>query len=238
MLDAYRSTGAERDGSRWGKPEGSRGSGTIAVSADGKTFVWTPNGGTGATSYSADRGTTWTASKGLPPHLRVIADMTNAARFFAIDGASGTLYASKDNGASFSSRTTGLSKGGYLRAVPGQSGDLWLTTEDGLYRSKGSGATFAKIAAVTQGRRIGFGKAATGKSYPSVYLVGSVNNVYGIYRSDDEGEHWVRINDDQHQYGTLNSITGDPRVYGRVYIASANRGILYADPAQKAKSNP
>lgn len=217
-----------------GKPEGSRGSGTIAVSADGKTFVWTPGGNTG-TFYSSDRGATWTSSKGLPPRLRVIADPTNTARFFTIDSSSGTLYASEDSGATFSSRASGLAKGGYLRAVPGQSGELWLTTEDGLYRSKNSGVAFAKIVGVTQGRRIGFGKATPGKTYPSLYLVGSLSNVYGIYRSDNEGENWVRINDDQHQYGTLNAITGDPRLHGRVYIASANRGILYADPAQKTK---
>jgi hypothetical protein len=27
-------------------------------------------------------------------------------------------------------------------------------------------------------------------------------------------------------------ITGDPRIYGRVYVGSSNRGVLYADPAK------
>jgi hypothetical protein len=38
----------------------------------------------------------------------------------------------------------------------------------------------------------------------------------------------VQINDYQHQYGRPGVITGDPRIYGRVYLGS--RGILYADP--------
>jgi photosystem II stability/assembly factor-like uncharacterized protein len=214
------------------KPEGSSGSGTIAVSADGKTFVWTPGGNAGVTVYSRDRGATWKPSAGLPPKLRVTSDRTNPAKFYAVDGNSGALYASEDGGATFSSRATGLAKGGYLRTVPGQSAQLWLAGGDGLHRSSDDGRTFTKLPSVTQGRRIGFGKAAPGKSYPSVYLVGKINDVYGIYRSDDVGASWARINDDQHQYGSVNTITGDPRVFGRVYIASANRGILYADPRQ------
>src|SRR5262249_28309780 len=46
------------------------------------------------------------------------------------------------------------------------------------------------------------------------------------------GGTWVRINDDQHQWGTANAaIAGDPRVYGRVYIATNGRGIIYGDIA-------
>ncbi|MEH1129185.1 hypothetical protein [Micromonospora sp. CPCC 206061] len=43
---------------------------------------------------------------------------------------------------------------------------------------------------------------------------------------------WVRINDDQHQYGNADSaITGDPKIYGRVDLGTDGRGILVADPA-------
>jgi hypothetical protein len=40
----------------------------------------------------------------------------------------------------------------------------------------------------------------------------------------------VRINDNLHQYGsTTAAITGDPRVYGRVYFSTNGRGIIYGD---------
>lgn len=53
------------------------------------------------------------------------------------------------------------------------------------------------------------------------------------FRSADEGTSWVRINDDQHQYGWIGqTITGDPRVFGRVYLGTNGRGILRGDPVR------
>jgi hypothetical protein len=44
----------------------------------------------------------------------------------------------------------------------------------------------------------------------------------------------VRLNDDQHQFGsTSTAITGDPRTYGRVYVGTNGRGILYRDLESK-----
>lgn len=38
------------------------------------------------------------------------------------------------------------------------------------------------------------------------------------------------INDDAHQWGwTDGAITGDPRVYGRVYVSTNGRGVVYGD---------
>ena len=52
----------------------------------------------------------------------------------------------------------------------------------------------------------------------------------GFFRSDDAGSTWQRINDDRHQFGFTGQITGDPRTYGRVYVGTGGRGILYGDP--------
>jgi hypothetical protein len=65
----------------------------------------------------------------------------------------------------------------------------------------------------------------------AIYITGEIDNVLGFFRSDDAGKTWVRINDDQHGYGAVDTaITGDPRVYGRVYIATNGRGIVYGEP--------
>jgi photosystem II stability/assembly factor-like uncharacterized protein len=62
-------------------------------------------------------------------------------------------------------------------------------------------------------------------------VVGTVGSVYGFFRSDDAGTTWTRINDDNHQYGAINVIIGDPRIYGRVYLGTNGYGILYGDIA-------
>ncbi|WBO69518.1 hypothetical protein [Streptomyces camelliae] len=50
--------------------------------------------------------------------------------------------------------------------------------------------------------------------------------------SDDQATSWIRINDDAHQRGwTGPAITGDPRLHGRVYLATNGRGIQYGEPA-------
>jgi xyloglucan-specific exo-beta-1,4-glucanase len=60
-------------------------------------------------------------------------------------------------------------------------------------------------------------------------MVGTINNIYGIYRSDDMGANWVRINDDKNQFVGVEKMAADNSVYGRVYIAGGGRGILYND---------
>ena len=122
-----------------------------------------------------------------------------------------------------------------FKAMPGIEGDVWLAggaqgSDYGLYHSTDSGATFTKLSNVDQADVVGFGKAAPGQNYMALYISAQVNGVRGIFRSNDTGATWVRINDDAHQYGRTNMcITGDPRTYGRVYVGTNGRGIVYGD---------
>ena len=228
-------------------PAGSQGSGSIAVSADGATFLWSPQTQRGATvtavpSYSQNNGTTWTTCAGLSAGARVAADRVNHAKFYAsCKNASNqnVMCVSSDGGANFV--PVAGSPSGRPRPVFGIEGDVWVPTGSGLYHSQDSATTFVQVPQanaaqdggqvqqVNSAAAVGFGMPAPGQSYPAVYLAGSVDGVWGTYRSDDVGATWLRIDDPQHQFGWINCVTGDPRVYGRVYLGTGGRGILYGD---------
>lgn len=222
--------------------------GSIAVSADGATFVWTPQ--QNSTFFTTNYGTNWTICKGLATGFQVVADPVNATRFYAYDSRTGRLRASTNGAADFAVSAATLpvvegfgagfggagGPGATLDLTPGVEGDLWIAfREIGLYHSTNRGVSFAKMEGVQAADSLGFGKAAPGKKYPTLLLSGKIGQVQGLFRSDDAGQTWVRINDDQHQFGWLNHVTGDPRVYGRVYFGTAGRGIIYGDPVPGAK---
>ncbi|MFF6916711.1 WD40/YVTN/BNR-like repeat-containing protein [Streptomyces sp. NPDC012466] len=208
--------------------------GPIATNADGSALLW--SFGTAAPGYrSADNGATWSEVASFPRGATPVADPVDPARFYAFDTTTGTLFASTDSGRTFTARATGLSSGDaefQVVAAPGRVGDLWLSLKgNGLYRSTDGGAAFTKVAGCGASHTLGFGKAAEGASYPAIYLVGATDTITAVYRSDDEAKTWTRINDDRHQWGWIGAtVTGDPRVYGRVYIATNGRGVQYGEP--------
>ncbi|MEU8372156.1 xyloglucanase [Micromonospora sp. NPDC048894] len=223
------------------EPNGVNSGGSIAASADGSRFVWAPGDSGQPVVHSVGFGTSWTPSVGVPANAMVIADRVNPLKFYAY--SNGTVHVSTDGGASFTaSAATGLPTtnwGVRLKAVPGHEGEIWVAggaswTSYGLWRSTDSGASFQRVSTVDTADNVGFGKAAPGRSYPALYVAAKVRGQQGVFRSDDAGRSWVRINDDRHQYGGLpESLTGDPDVYGRVYLSGYGRGIVYGDPARR-----
>jgi hypothetical protein len=168
--------------------------------------------------------------------MKVVADRVNPRKFYAYDAANGIVYASTDGGASFTVATNGVPTVRDWTLIPpsvktvfGNEGHLWLTTGSGLYRSTNSGASFVPINSVAGASQVSFGKAAPAQNYPAVFIVGTIGGVYGFFRSDDQGAAWTRVNDDQHQYGSIWSLAGDPKVYGRVYVGTSGRGIICGD---------
>jgi len=226
-------------------PKKAKGAGSIAVSADGSAFVWAPL--EGPVVFSQDRGATWARAEGLPDAevspdwapvpFRPAADRVNPKKFYVLDAKGGQAFTSVDGGAHFTASPTGLPAladyqygSASAAATPGIEGDVWLTNFKELNHSTDSGKTYESIPSVSEAYALGFGKPADGKKYPALYLIGKIDNVVGFFRSDDVGATWLRVNDDQHQYGFCSVITGDPRVYGRVYVGTGGRGIVYGEP--------
>lgn len=212
------------------EPGGVTGGGKVAANANATAVLWSPPGA--VVSVTTSNGNSWTASAGIPAGASIASDRVNPAKFYGF--SNGIFYFSTNTGVNFTaSAATGFPASARFRATPGREGDIWLAASGpggGLWHSTDSGVTFTKSGNVTEAFNIGLGKAAPGQTYPALFSVATVGGVRGIFRSDDVGATWIRINDDQHQFATATgAIAGDPRVYGRVYLANNGRGIIYGE---------
>ncbi|KAJ7731357.1 putative oligoxyloglucan-reducing end-specific xyloglucanase [Mycena metata] len=221
--------------------------GVLAVDASGKHVVWstlfTYNATAGQTGpwATSDFGETWTApSGGLDTQtLNLSADRVQPATFYSF--TNGVWYVSVDGGVSY--KASQGTKIGLPAAASGavpvvnfaRAGEIWLPLGKlGLYHSTDFGATWKALPGELSISFFAVGAPREADStLPALFLWGTITSrgTDGLYRSDDDGETWVRVNDDEHQYGGPNLIVGDPRVYGRVFIGTAGRGIVVADLA-------
>lgn len=220
------------------------GNAAITVSADGSAFIVE----TTQPILTRDRGKSWKAIEGLPSRVRATADKADPKRFYAIDFAANHLVRSDDGGATFrpvassglpadlsGARAVGREAPNPLVATPGRAGALWLLIGSTLYRSTDFGTHWQRTSDFPVSR-YGLGKGAPNSVWPALYAVGRLGEKRGIYRSLDGGGAWQRINDDAHQWGLrFRMVSGDPRRFGRVYVATDGRGIVYGDPKEGTK---
>jgi len=215
--------------------------GKVAVSANGNIFLHCAEGS--STTYrSTNNGSSWSAINSLNiADANPVADPVNALKFYVYNPTNGSVMTSVDGGVTFSSGgTAGGSGSKIIRTVPGKEGDIWIPLYwGGLKRSTNSGQTFSTISGVTYCGAVGFGKAPTGSTFPTVYIWGTVNNIKGVYRSVDQGLTWTRVNDDAHEYGGPANgqfVQGDMNVFGRIYMSTAGRGIAFGEADASAGS--
>lgn len=221
--------------------------GKIAISADGEVVLWNPNE-KNVLLRTDNWGETWTACSGISAQKCFpTADPVNSDVFYAFNSG---VYKSTDKGKSFTKTgNTNFSWTSDMQVTPGYEGHVWVTgfAWDGinggfLARSTDGGENFVNIDPEADNKythkiqhceAVGFGKEAPGASYPAIYIYGTIDNVKGIYQSIDEAESWTRIDDDEHQYGSLsngNFVRGDANVFGVVYRSTAGRGIAARIP--------
>jgi len=197
------------------------------------------------------------SNPGINRGYRLAADRRNPNKVYAYDsggawwsGQPGKVYVSTDAGHTFTlsqgSVAMNLASNSYqttsMVVNPNVEGDIWLADGDAVYHSTNSGASWAKLngfatvaASGSTDKLMGasiiaLGKAPTGATYSAaVYVVGTMNGVWGIYHSDDGGATWARFNDDTHQYGGIGAMAADWNTYGRIYFSGTGRGLIYTN---------
>jgi hypothetical protein len=241
------------------EPEGGAGGGDAAISADGTVVVWAVRDGPLAESGDAGAHWQVIPVKTSSHEgLQVEADATAAEKFWVLDagaqGGSGTLYSVDSSTGKTQVMTTAAPGHSRLRIAANAPGVLWFAGTSGLFRASvpqgAASLEFAPVKAVAAAYAVGFGKAADAASAadsqagtkrpPAIYMAGRLAEGLepeemdalggGIFRSLDDGATWQRIDDPVHRYAWIEQITGDPRVFGRVYLGTNGRGVLMGDP--------
>lgn len=216
------------------KPDRAVG-GQVAMAADGSSCVWIPASVSGKPYVTYDFGESWYYVEGLGYNAKITADRVNPKLFYA--ACDGQFYVSEDGGLTFTSTGQMVAESAEPVTVAGKEGHVWMSSSSLIMHTEDAGKSFENTKTLPTVKCIGFGKAKDDKSYPVIYALGDDGeNGDGIYRSEDKGKTWVRINDSQHLFGNLNGdngfLTGDSRVYGRVYLATNGRGIIMGDIAK------
>ena len=215
------------------------GPGSLVISADASRLLWLPKGG--RVHFSTNAGATWTTSSlayEAPANhhtARLIADRVNPLWFTLYTPEDGRFWASVDGGESWSLTQIFPTDGGIPRAEPRQAGTIWVPTSNGLWVSSNQGRTFAKMAQVDAAYQIGFGRAAPHADRDSLFMQGRLNGLEGLFRTDDSGNSWVRIDDPERRYGWIRVVMGDGQIHGRVYLGTSGRGIIVGEPIEKLK---
>lgn len=217
-------------------------SGSIAVSAKGGFFVCVPE--KQAALHSRDRGRSWGQSQGWPLDrevvLQPVADRSVEGVFYVHDRAGGQILMSVDGGQSFKPAIVDLPRlaswqSSQLLCASGRPRDLWLVLHDQLLHFPGVDQPLQNFSAVREAWMIALGKGAPDAAAAhSIYVWGRVQTAAGLseglFRSDDGGQQFLRINEDRQRWGRLLSMSADPLEHGSLFVAPHGRGVLVGRP--------
>lgn len=220
----------------------------VVAANNNSNLVWVPRNGTNNNIYySTNTGSSWTKanisgysnSNGsyLTAKKVLCADATTSGKFYVYNWSTGKVMVSTDGGANWSAKAGSLPTycwHPHIKYAPGKAGHIWFASgwdyaaQPGLWYSTNSGDAFTKVSAVQECWSVGFGKEASGASYPTIYIFGKINNAWGMYRSTDQAASWSKIVD--YPLGIFDQVTaieGDVDVFGKVYVGFSGNGWAY-----------
>ncbi|KAH8881944.1 glycoside hydrolase family 74 protein [Thozetella sp. PMI_491] len=202
--------------------------GTVAISAGGDTVLWsTSSQGVLRSQYT----NSFTTVSSLPATAVIASDKRGASYFYA--GYASTFYVSSDTGSTF---VKGGSLGSatqinYIAVHPTTAGQVYVSTDVGIFESTSYGASFTQIAStITKVQQIAVG-LGSGSAW-NLYAFGSGPAGNKLYGSADNGNSWTDIQGSQ-GFGAISSckLAGSGNVAGLVYVGTNGRGVFHAQVA-------
>lgn len=232
--------------------------GWVAMSSDTMNIVWSVADGIRLPKdlviCSADQGKTW--KKVLIKNcndefFKVFSDRVNPKLFYGFT-EKGNFYVSTDGGQEFDKVDAEMAIDGVdfglidcankteLRVESGKEGVMYIAcNKKGLVKlCYDINSNTAKTERLTKEGdivyKMGLGIISPGADYKNskkaIYFNGIIDGKYGFYRTLDECLNFELLNNSNQQYGEINSIDGDKRIFGRFYLATGSRGVLYGQP--------
>lgn len=232
--------------------------GWVAMSCDTNTLVWSVADGItlprDLVIVSKDAGKSWklVETNSNDKLFKVYADRVDKDLFFGFTDE-GRIFVSTDGGCSFAlvhedgpfkHINFGLidcANKTEIRFESGKSGVFYLVCgPEGLWKGvyDRENGTLSLNRLSKEGDvfyRMGLGIISPDSDYfndnKAIYVSAIIDEVYGFYRSFDEGKTFEKLNDKAHMFGEINSLEADKRTFGRFFIATGSRGVVYGEEA-------
>lgn len=213
------------------EPNDASGGGKVAISADGNAIFWTTHSGSFVTF---DRGRSWSAVT-LKAGLELVPDPVSPTDALLLDAKTGDLNSVQWTAPS-DTQTPDLKVTKQLQVSPSLHLGLntsaadgsWLYGESGLFQIDPATHEVRKLPVIQAVYALGFGKG-TGLT-STMFVAGKIAGEKNLYRSTDQGQHWTRLTDDQHGFGWITAVAGDPEVFGKVYLGTNGLGVVVGEP--------
>ncbi|TQN68048.1 Xyloglucanase [Colletotrichum shisoi] len=196
--------------------------GTVAYSADGDVVLWS----TLTAGVLAIRNGGKPENVSLPASSVIASDKRDNKVFYAASKA--VFYVSTDGAATFTeSPLANVTDIRRIAAHPTTAGELFVSTNSGVFHSTDSGKTFALVPGPVNAHAVSVGKG-DGAGW-NLYVFGEGADGKKLYGSTDLGATWVDLQGDQ-SFGALDgaSLVGSANEANVVYVGTNGRGVLYS----------
>ena len=198
--------------------------GTVAYSADADTVLWSSStSGVLRSQYTGS----FAAVSGLASGAVIASDKRNNTVFYG--GSSGSFYVSTNTGSSFAKAgtLTGATSVTDIAAHPTIAGEVYVSTDKGIFKSTNYGTSFTQLSTLTATQQIALGLGSGSTWYLYAFGSGSAGNK--LYASADGGSTWTDIQGTQ-GFGAISSckLAGSGNNAGQVYVGTNGRGVFYA----------